>query len=192
MMADPAAQDIFRKLDREVWIVTAGDERERGGLVATFVSPASIVPGMPRVVVGLSHQHFTQKLVERTGHFALHLLAPAQVELVWHFGLQSGRDIAKLAGINCRTADSGAPLLTDALAWLECRVESRFSIGDRSLYLAEVRTAEFPDDLRPMTLHQLLRDAPEDRLAVLRQQMIDDAEKDAALISAWRKQHGGD
>lgn len=191
-MPDPAAHDIFRRLDREIWIVTAGDERERGGLVATFVLPASIVPDMPRVVVGLSHQHFTQPIVERTGRFGLHLLDPSQTDLVWHFGLQSGRDVDKLADVNWHAAGSGAPFLSDALARLDCRVESRFSIGDRSLYLAEICSAEYPDDLRPMTLHQLLASAPKDKLAVLKQQMDEDAAKDAALIRAWREKQGAD
>jgi hypothetical protein len=35
---------VFERIEREVWIVTAAHRGRRGGLVATFVNPASIVP----------------------------------------------------------------------------------------------------------------------------------------------------
>src|SRR5579859_4521373 len=54
-----AASTLFAWLDREVWLLTAQDGERRSGLVATFVSQASIVPELPRVLVALSRQHFT-------------------------------------------------------------------------------------------------------------------------------------
>jgi flavin reductase (DIM6/NTAB) family NADH-FMN oxidoreductase RutF len=136
---DPAAiANVFAQLDRELWLVTAAAGNRRGGLIATFVNQASIVPEMPRVVVGLAHQHHTWGLVEAAGAFALHLLAEDQLDRVWRFGLESGRDGDKLAGLPLRVGVTGAPLLTDAPAFLECRVEARWDSGDRTLYLAGV------------------------------------------------------
>src|SRR4051794_28161309 len=87
VMGIGAATELLRRLDRELWLVTAGSGGRRGGLIATFVSQASIVPEMPRMIVGLAQQHHTRELVEASGAFALHLLGEDQVEWVWRFGL---------------------------------------------------------------------------------------------------------
>ena len=122
-MADfTAINDVFRQTDREVWLLTAQSGAERAGLIATFVNQASIIPALPRVVVGLAKQHHTMQVVERGRGFVLHLLAEDQLELVWRFGLQSGRTVDKWAGLSSTDA-VGGPRLTGALAWLDCRVE---------------------------------------------------------------------
>ena len=79
---------------------------------------------MPRVLIGLARQHYTWELVEASGAFALHLMGEEHLEWVWRFGLQSGRDQDKYAGLVFHTAASGSPLLRDALGWLDCRVEA--------------------------------------------------------------------
>ena len=58
---------------------TAGAGADRGGLIATFVSQASIVPDLPRVLVGLGKRHHTRGLVEASGAFGLHA-GPAELE----------------------------------------------------------------------------------------------------------------
>src|SRR5437660_1430678 len=85
-----AAAALFRKLDRELWLVTASAGGRRGGLIATFVSQASIVPELPRTILGLAKQHHTWGLIEASGVFALHLMGEEQLDWVWRFGLQSG------------------------------------------------------------------------------------------------------
>src|SRR4051812_8177821 len=114
-MNDTAAiNDVLKRLDPAVWLLTAEADGRRGGLVATFVNTASIVPELPRVVVGLAKQHHTAGLVAASRAFTLHLLDVAQVDLVWRFGLHSGRDGDKLAGLDVRPG----PRLADAPAWL--------------------------------------------------------------------------
>ena len=78
-----AASTLFASLDRELWLVTARDGPRRGGLIATFVSQVTIVPDMPRMLVGLARQHYTWELVEASGAFALHLIGEPQLDWVW-------------------------------------------------------------------------------------------------------------
>ena len=110
----------------------------QGGLIATFVSLASIVTDMPRVLVGLAKQHHTWEIVDAGGAFALHLLGERHVEWVWSFGLSSGRDGDKFLGLAVRQGVTNSPLLDDALGWLDCKVEATLDTGDRTVYLAEV------------------------------------------------------
>jgi flavin reductase (DIM6/NTAB) family NADH-FMN oxidoreductase RutF len=179
---------LFERVDREVWIVTAAHQGRRAGLVATFVAPASIVPEVPRVVAGIAKTHETWKLIDGSGAFAVHLLEESQAELVWRFGLQSSRDVDKFAGLQVDTAATGSPILHDALAWLDCRVETRMETGDRTVFLGEVLDGNSRSDCRPLMLHQLLALAPPEHKQTMREQLNADASLDAEAIRKWRTQ----
>ena len=185
MNANPAT-GVFERVVREVWIVTAAHGEHRGGLAATFVNPASIVPAMPRVVAGISKAHETWKLIEASGSFAAHLVDESQLELVWQFGLQSSREADKFAGVESRTATTGSPILVDAIAWIDCRVESRLDTGDRTIYLAEVVEAAVLREATPLSLQRLLTLAPAGKRELLRTQIAADADRDADAIARWR------
>jgi flavin reductase (DIM6/NTAB) family NADH-FMN oxidoreductase RutF len=189
---DPAAvANVFKQTDRELWLVTAQAGGRRSGLISTSVNEASIVPALPRVIVGLSRQHATWELVQAGGAFALHLLAPEQLDLVWRFGTQSGRDVDKFAGLSFRTGVSGSPVLNDVPGWLECKVEASLESGDRTLFLAQVIEGDLVSRGPVLTVQQLLRLAPPDKVQLMREQRAADAGADAPLIERWRAQRGG-
>lgn len=177
---------LIKSLDREVWVVTAAHGGQQGGLLATFVSPISIVPSQPRFAVALSKQHHTWGLAESAHAFAVHLLTLDQIELAWHFGTQSGRDIDKFATVAHTAGITGSPILNAALGWLECRVETSLDTGDRTLYLAEVVAGDLRHAFSPLTQRQLIERATPEQLQMLRSQLAADAELDAAAIQRWR------
>jgi flavin reductase (DIM6/NTAB) family NADH-FMN oxidoreductase RutF len=133
---------VLRIVDREVWIVTATDGKCRGGLLATWVSSASIDPDRPALLAGIAPNHFTAELVQASGAFAAHLLRPDQVELAWRFASGSGRDRDKLAGFELKGSATGSPILANCLAWCDCRVFARYDAGDRLFFWADVIAAE--------------------------------------------------
>jgi flavin reductase (DIM6/NTAB) family NADH-FMN oxidoreductase RutF len=187
-----AASTLFAWLDREVWLVSAQAGTRRGGLIATLVSQASIVPEQPRVLVALSTQHFTHELVEESGAFALHLLAEEQLELLWRFGLESGRDHDKFAGLDVTTAVTGSPVLSDTIGWLDCRVETKLNIGDRILYVAEVLEGKVTHFGPPLTTKRLMERMPTPRLTQMQRMRQDDSLRDAEAIESWRmRRHSG-
>lgn len=131
-MIDPAAIDgVFRRLTRELWIVTAAAGERSGGLLASWVLPASIDAQQPTLLVALDPGHFTCELVRASGSFAAHLLRAEQIELAWNFACDSGRDRDKFVGQSATVGESGAPLLPDCLARLEARVTREFATPER-------------------------------------------------------------
>jgi flavin reductase (DIM6/NTAB) family NADH-FMN oxidoreductase RutF len=180
---------LFARTARELWLLTAAAGGRRGGLIATFVGEASIVPDLPRVVVGIAKQHHTWQLIEASGAFALHLLGEEHIDWVWRFGLRSGRDLDKLAGLAVTAGTTGSPILSDALGWLECRVEARLDTGDRTVYLAAVVREEARSDTPPLTARRMIELAPPERLRELKEQMARDIDIDGAAIRAWRASH---
>jgi flavin reductase (DIM6/NTAB) family NADH-FMN oxidoreductase RutF len=186
-MNPEAVAALLAQVDRELWLVTAAAGDRRGGLIATFVSSASIVPAMPRMLIGIARQHHTWELIEASNAFALHLLGEEHVELVWRFGLQSGRGGDKLADLPTRAGMTGSPLWTDAPGWLDCRVEARLETGDRTVYLAAVVDGGVSRAQPLLTMRRLLQAAPADRLAELKRQLDRDSEVDARAIQEWRQ-----
>lgn len=173
---------IFGLLDPPLWLVTAAAGSRRGGLIATFVNQASIVPARPRVVVGIAKQHHTWELIETSGALVLHLLDEKHLDWVWQFALQSGREVDKLAGLEVVTTVTGSPRLRGVIGWLECRVAKRLDTGDRTIYLAEVVESALEKAAPPLTWQRLLALAPPEKLRQLKRLLERDAAIDAAAM----------
>jgi flavin reductase (DIM6/NTAB) family NADH-FMN oxidoreductase RutF len=185
-----AIGQVFDLYDPPLWLVTAGHAGRRGGLIATFAVRASIVATLPRMVLGVAKQHHTWALIEASGGFALHLLHADQLDLVWRFGLTSGHQVDKFAGLSTTATPSGQPRIADALAWLDCRCESRMDSGDRTIYLAAITdggtTTGVGEGAVPLTVGRLYAAAPPEERARLDALYARDAQVDAAAILAWR------
>ncbi len=180
-----SVEAVFSLVERELWIVSAAAGTRRGGLAATWVSPASIDPAVPLVLVALAANHFTTSLVEQSGVFAAHLLAEEQHALAWNFAHGSGRDRDKWAGLVPRRAVTGAPLLPDCLAWLDCRVLDRYPAGDRCYFWAEVCAGEQVREGRPLGASAFFAAASAEQRVTLRASLAADLQVQTPLRDVW-------
>src|SRR6266536_922453 len=65
-----------------------------------------------------------------TGDELRSLLRGDQAAVASHFA-RGTPPIALWSGVETRTGETGAPLLADALAWLECRVWADYDVGEQ-------------------------------------------------------------
>ena len=179
---------VYAQLDPPLWLVTAAAGGRRGGLIATTVAQASIVSEMPRQLITVNKRHHTHALIEGNGAFAMHLIDETQLDLVWRFGLQSGRDVDKFTGLLFRNGATGSPLLPEALGWFDCRVEARMDSGDRTIYLAAVVDGRMERTGPPLTNRCFFDIAPPDKQNIMNEQYEHDARLDAVSIQQWRDQ----
>jgi flavin reductase (DIM6/NTAB) family NADH-FMN oxidoreductase RutF len=185
---------VYHMYDPPLWLVTAAANAEcgsaRGGCIATFVARASIVADRPRMVAGIARQHHTWQMIEASGRFAVALLPDDALDLVWRFGLATGKDGDKFAGLPDRRTPLGNPWVDGVSAWLDCRIENRMETGDRTVYLAQVTGGGVLDDgTAPLTAGRLMDQAPADKRAELDRLYARDGHVDAAAIDAWRAEH---
>ncbi len=178
---------IFRLVNREVWIVTAANGERRGGLVATWVSQASMDTESPTVLAGIAPNHFTAELIDASGSFAVHLISMQHIEAAWSFAIGSGRMRDKFEHIAAASGETGSPILRDCLAWLECRVFARLDAGDRIYYWADVVASGMPGSGLPLCEHELIAATNEEQ----RRHLIEDRQSDILLQrpqrEAWRR-----
>jgi len=186
-----AVDAVYHLYDSPLWLVTSAESADpgstRGGCIATFVERGSIVRDRPRMVVGIARQHHTWRMIEASGRLAVHLFPEAAIDLVWRFGLASGKDRDKFAALSDERTPLGCPRVPGTSAWLDCRVEARMDTGDRTLYLASVLGGGVMDQTaKPLTAGRLMTLAPEDKRAELDRHYARDGAIDAAAIDAWR------
>jgi flavin reductase (DIM6/NTAB) family NADH-FMN oxidoreductase RutF len=189
-MDKTAASALFAWLDREVWLVTARHGDRRGGLIATFVSQASLTPDLPRLVVGLARQHHTWQLIDASSAFAAHLLGQENLDWVTHFGLRSGHGLDKFEGWTTEVANTGSPILGGTVGWMDCKVEARLDTGDRTLFLGMVLESRVTNYGPPLTVKQLMQRLPTSTIGEMKRLMHRDSDVDAQAILAWREKNG--
>ena len=141
---------------------------------------------MPRQLITVNKRHNTHALIENSRALAMHLIDETQLDLVWRFALRSGRDVDKFAALKFETGATGSPLLPEALAWFDCRVEARLDSGDRTIYLVSVVDGRLQRTDPPLTSRRFFSVAPPDKQKIMDQQYVDDARLDAAAIQQWR------
>jgi len=103
-------------------LVTSAHGGRRNVMAAAWSMPVEFTP--PRVAVVIDKSTYTRELVLASGLFALNLPCRTLADVAYTVGSTSGRDEDKFARLKLATFDGdapGLPLLTDCVAWLECR-----------------------------------------------------------------------
>jgi flavin reductase (DIM6/NTAB) family NADH-FMN oxidoreductase RutF len=110
---------------------------------------ASVSPEPPLVAVIIDHRHKASELLERDGAvFAVNILAQDQLEMSNRFAWVKDED--RFDEGEWTTAATGAPILADALAWLDCRIFSRQPAGTHTIYVGEVQASSVPREAPPL------------------------------------------
>ena len=103
----------------------------------------------PLVAIALSRQAAMHELLREADGFAISILTEGQERLAQHFA-RGVPPIAMWEGIAVEAGDSGAPLLTGALGWLECRLHNELQVGTHTLFVGEVVRVQLGKDAPPL------------------------------------------
>jgi len=145
---------ILRHFPYGLYVVTVGHGGEEHGMTANWVTQAAFEP--PMVAVAVENLSQTIEIIRDAHHFALNVLHDGQRELAGKLGRASTQAPEKLKGIRTKPAPvSGAPILADALGWIECRLMTTLPAGDHTLVLGEVVEAGVEHEgAKPLTLQE--------------------------------------
>ena len=143
-----AFRDALRHFPAGVTIVTIKSGAEVHGL--TVSAFASVSPEPPLIMICIDHRHHAHDLLKDEGAaFAVNILREDQQELSNRFAYVKDED--RFATGNWTVAVTGAPVLEDALAWLDCTVLSHQRAGTHTIYVGEVQASSVPHaDERPL------------------------------------------
>lgn len=125
---------LFRCISHGVYVIGVSDSSQRNAFTAAWVMQASFDP--PLLVVSINPQNYSYRLLQNSGVCSVNVLRREQMPLAAHFGTPGVQD--KMSGYQWMQAKTGAPVLTEALAYFDCRVSHYYAAGDHQLAVCEV------------------------------------------------------
>jgi flavin reductase (DIM6/NTAB) family NADH-FMN oxidoreductase RutF len=139
-------RNALRHFPAGVTLVTIRSGSEVHGLTVSAFASVSAEP--PLIVTVIDHHHKAYELLEQAdASFAVNILREDQADLSDRFAWLKEGD--RFAAGRWTTAVTGAPVLTDALAWLDCRIHARHPAGTHTIYVGEVHAASVPHPDQP-------------------------------------------
>ena len=119
-----------------------------------------LIPEPPMVAVSLNKDCLTHQYISESRVFSVSVLAEdTPMPLIGRFGFRSGRDINKFEKLNCRTGQTGAPIvLENTVAFLEAEVTGSVDIVTHTLFIAKIVSCETLDETRPPMTYAYYRD----------------------------------
>lgn len=136
------------RLPSGIFVLTARHGDRETGMLASWVQQAAFVP--PMVSVAIKQGRFISDWISASRCFAVSILTDEQKFILSIFGAGFEPDEPAFGDLEIERHQTGCPILSDALAYLDCRVVHEVLAGDHRLFLGEVLAGGVLHDDRPM------------------------------------------
>jgi len=120
-------------------VTTCREDGSAAGLTVSAVASVSLDPTL--VLVCVDRVSDTHAWMERAGYFAANVLEEGRGETLARRFSGGGAE-EKFRGVAWHPERTGAPVLDDALAWLDCRIAAALPGGDHTIFVGEVLSAD--------------------------------------------------
>ena len=134
-----------------VTVVTAIYEGKQYGMTVNSFTSISLEP--PLISVALRKMTHTHDLVEKSGEFSITILSTDQGDISDRFAGKLTDITDRFEGLETSKLLIDAPLIKGGIAYLNCRVKNSISVGENTLFIAEVIAAQGEDDSNPLVYH---------------------------------------
>ncbi len=131
-----------------LYIITATKDHVSSAMLASWVSQASFEP--PGLTIAVAKDRAIESLMQVGDHFVLNVLEEGKYQgLMKHFLKRFKPGADRFAGVATQTAENGSPILTEALAYIECEVATRMECSDHWVVYSKVTAGRVsnPDGL---------------------------------------------
>ena len=141
-LAPATSPDDFRGAMRHlvgaVSVITAGRGNDITGMTVTSVSSLSLDP--PTLIVSINRTSSTWPVLKRYGAFGVNVLTSDQLDIAERFSGKNGlKGRERFAGAEWISRRSGAPLLVEASAAIDCEVEDVIERHSHAIVIGRVR-----------------------------------------------------
>ncbi len=135
-MDDDAKKTALRMIPYGIYIMTAENDGEVAAATVNWVTQTSFAP--PLVVVGVKADSGAYAIAKAAGHFALNMLGKGQQGMAFGFFKPATRDGDTVSGEAFHIGSTGAPILDNAIASVECKIVEIVEQGDHHIMVGEV------------------------------------------------------
>ena len=151
-MAQQTFAEVLRKFPLAVCVVTVGRGGAENALTVSWASPVSFDP--PQMMIAVDRLHYSADFLPSTKNFCINVLREGQERLAGQFARQSMSHEDKEMSAPTRESDTGAAILTDALAYFDCEINE---VGDHLMVVGKVVDAGVLGEGEPLPTHAGLR-----------------------------------
>ncbi|WP_137897205.1 flavin reductase family protein [Sphingomonas sp. 2SG] len=152
-MTDIISSDIDPRTFRDVLgcyptgvsVITSALQGVRLGLVVGSFTSISLDPPLVGFFPGKGSRSWP--LIEQSGRFCVNVLAGHQIDICKHF---ASKIDDKFADLTHGQSPSGLPIIDEAVAWIDCRIERVQEIGDHYLVVGAVEAMSGSDLHQPL------------------------------------------
>ncbi len=155
-----AKKTALRMIPYGLYVLTAADKSAARVAAATVNWVTQVAFEPPLVVVGVKTDSHAHPLIKETKAFALNVLGKGQQAMAFPFSKPAEPAGDTISGQPFRRGTTGAPILSNAPAFVECTLETTVEQGDHSIFVGrvvEAGVAKAPDG-RPDDATLWLRD----------------------------------
>ena len=145
-------EKVLAKFSYGVYLLTCRYEEVNYGMIVSWVTQVSYDP--PLVLVSVKNTRRVLPFIEKAKYFSLQVLENTQADMIASFKIPNLEE--RFSGLSYQILDTGVPVLTNVLAYVECKLKDIFTPGDHSLLIGEITSGEsFKDHGVPLTCGDL-------------------------------------
>lgn len=135
---DPnAKKTALRMIPYGLFVLTAANKSgQAAAATVNWVTQVAFEP--PLVVVGVKTDSHAHALIKETKAFALNVLGKGQQGMAFTFFKPAEVKDGTLSGEPYRAGSTGAPILSNTPAFVECTLEATVEQGDHSVFVGKV------------------------------------------------------
>jgi flavin reductase (DIM6/NTAB) family NADH-FMN oxidoreductase RutF len=147
---DPQRQlaSALGRIPSGLFILTARRGEAETGMLVSWVQQCSFDP--PQISLAIKRGRELLAWLTPGSAFTLNILDASQTDMVGHFGRGFALNEPAFTDLEVERPDGAAPVLSEALAYLECRVVSQCPTGDHELLIAQVVRGKVLGEGQPM------------------------------------------
>lgn len=150
MLDEQAKKTILRKIPHGLYICGVKDGEDVNGFTASWVMQASFQP--PLVVNCVNQKSISHAMIQASKVFALSVLEAGQKDLAQQFFKPMRRVGNKFEDVEFYLGETGCPIITDTLGYVECQVIGAVDKGDHTVFVGEVIAAGVHREGDPLVL----------------------------------------
>lgn len=141
----------FPHTDFDIHILTTTYDGKTAGMVAGTVHRVSPT----HFLIAVSNNSYMYRAIGESGVFAISLLEQSQIPVVIQIAFYNGDPAKKFDSLPMMTRVSGAPILKDCMAFVDCRVTGRVEVGDYTAIVGEIVDGDLLRDEIPLSNRDL-------------------------------------
>lgn len=138
-MDDAAKKTALRMIPYGIYVLTAKSGLEAAAATVNWVTQTSFEP--PLLVVGVKADSGAYALINKTNVFALNMLGKGQQAVGFTFFKPAKLDGDSISGEPFTPGANGSPILSNAIASVECKVINIVEQGDHHIVVGQVTGA---------------------------------------------------